>query len=167
MGRLFGTDGIRGVANEYPLTAEGSFYIGRAAASFFQRPSRQTNILIGKDTRQSGTMIEKALADGICSVGADALLAGIIPTPAIASLVSADDSAAGIVISASHNPYTDNGIKLFDTEGYKRLLHILEVVERDTWQLFVDMHRYNDYAAKKRGAFMEVMRDINSRLENG
>ena len=119
MGRLFGTDGIRGVANEYPLNAEGSYRVGRAVASYFRRSSGQTKILIGKDTRQSGTMIENALADGICSVGAAALLAGIIPTPAIACLVSAGDAAAGIVISASHNPYSDNGIKLFDTEGYK------------------------------------------------
>ena len=119
MSRLFGTDGIRGVANEYPLTAEGSYYIGRAVASFFKRSSWQTKILIGKDTRQSGTMIENALTDGICSVGAEAFLAGIIPTPAIAYLVSAGDAVAGIVISASHNPYTDNGIKLFDAEGYK------------------------------------------------
>ena len=119
MGRLFGTDGIRGVANEYPLTAEGSYQVGRAVASYFHRPAGQTQIIVGKDTRQSGTMIEKALADGICSAGADALLAGIIPTPAIACLVSTGNAAAGIVVSASHNPYTDNGIKLFDAHGYK------------------------------------------------
>ena len=119
MGRLFGTDGIRGVANEYPLTVEGSYHVGRAVASFFHRASRQSKILIGKDTRQSGTMIETALADGICSVGAEAHLAGILPTPAVACLVSAGDATAGIVISASHNPYTDNGIKLFDAHGYK------------------------------------------------
>ncbi|MGD2100486.1 MAG: phosphoglucosamine mutase, partial [Desulfobacterales bacterium] len=99
--------------------AEGSYRVGRAVASYFHRPSRQTNILIGKDTRQSGPMIETALADGICSVGADALLTGVIPTPAVAWLVSTSDAAAGIVISASHNPYTDNGIKLFDAQGYK------------------------------------------------
>ncbi|MGD8990568.1 MAG: phosphoglucosamine mutase [Desulfobacterales bacterium] len=119
MGRLFGTDGIRGVANEYPLNVEGSYQVGRAVASFFNRPSRQSKILIGKDTRQSGTMIETALADGICSVGVDAHLVGVLPTPAVASLVSAGDAVAGIVISASHNPYSDNGIKLFDTQGYK------------------------------------------------
>jgi phosphoglucosamine mutase len=119
MGRLFGTDGIRGVANEYPLTADGSFQIGQAVASYFHKPAGQTKIIIGKDTRQSGTMIEKALAEGICSAGADALLAGVIPTPAVACLLSTGDAAAGIVISASHNPYTDNGIKLFDADGYK------------------------------------------------
>ena len=119
MGRLFGTDGIRGVANEYPLTVEGCFRSGRAVASFFSGSNRRADIIIGKDTRQSGTMIEKALSDGICSIGADVHLAGILPTPAIAYLVSSGPAAAGIVISASHNPYTDNGIKLFDTDGYK------------------------------------------------
>lgn len=119
MGRLFGTDGIRGVAGEYPLTADGSYRIGRAVASFFSMPTRRTTIIIGKDTRQSGAMLENALADGICSVGADAHLVGIMPTPAVAYLTSAGDAAAGIVISASHNPFYDNGIKLFDTEGYK------------------------------------------------
>ena len=119
MGRLFGTDGIRGVANEYPLTVDGSFRIGLAIASYFIAENRRTGIIIGKDTRQSGPMIEKALADGICSIDADAYLAGILPTPAIAFLVSSGEAAAGIVISASHNPYTDNGIKLFDTHGYK------------------------------------------------
>ena len=144
MGRLFGTDGIRGVANEYPLTAEGSFHVGRAVASFFHRPSRQTQILIGKDTRQSGTMIENALADGICSVGADPLLAGVIPTPAIACLVSTGDAAAGIVISASHNPYTDNGIKLFDAEGYK-----LPDVKEDEIERLILAERQENPAGKE------------------
>ncbi len=130
MGRLFGTDGIRGVANKYPLTAEGSFRIGRAVASFFCRQARQKIIIIGKDTRQSGPMIEKALTDGICSVGADVHLAGILPTPATACLVSSGEAAAGIVISASHNPYTDNGIKLFDAEGYKLSDDIEAEIER-------------------------------------
>jgi phosphoglucosamine mutase len=143
MGRLFGTDGIRGVANEYPLTAEGSYRIGRAVASFFQRPSRQTKILIGKDTRQSGSMIENALADGIRSVGAQAHLAGIIPTPAIACLVSAGDTAAGIVISASHNPYTDNGIKLFDAQGYK-----LPDVKEDEIERLIEAEGQDDPAGK-------------------
>jgi phosphoglucosamine mutase len=130
MGRLFGTDGIRGVANEYPLTVDGSFDIGRAVALFFCKRDRQTNIIIGKDTRQSGAMIENALADGLCSIGADAFLAGTLPTPAIACLVASGDAAAGIVISASHNPYTDNGIKLFDTEGYKLSDDIEDKIER-------------------------------------
>ena len=119
MGRLFGTDGIRGVANEYPLTAEAVFGIGRAVASFFGDSAIAAKIIIGKDTRESGDMIEDALASGICSVGADACLAGILPTPAVAYLVSSTHAAAGIVISASHNPFYDNGIKIFNAEGYK------------------------------------------------
>ncbi|MGD8740819.1 MAG: phosphoglucosamine mutase [Desulfobacterales bacterium] len=119
MDRLFGTDGIRGVANEYPLTAEAVFGIGRAIASFFGGSTIPTKILIGKDTRESGDMIEEALAAGICSVGADVCLAGILPTPAVAYLVSTNAAVAGIVISASHNPFGDNGIKIFDADGYK------------------------------------------------
>jgi phosphoglucosamine mutase len=119
MGRLFGTDGIRGVANEYPLTAEAVFGIGRAVASFFGDSAIAAKIIIGKDTRESGDMIEDALASGICSVGADACLAGILPTPAVAYLVSSTHAAAGIVISASHNPFYDNGIKIFNADGYK------------------------------------------------
>jgi len=119
MGRLFGTDGIRGAANEYPLTAEAVFEIGRAIASFFGGGATPTKIIIAKDTRESGGMIEDALASGICSTGADACLAGILPTPAVAYLVSSNDAAAGIVISASHNPFYDNGIKIFNAGGYK------------------------------------------------
>jgi len=119
MGRLFGTDGIRGVANEYPLTAEAVFGIGRAVASFFGDSAIAAKIIIGKDTRESGDMIEDALASGICSIGADACLAGILPTPAVAYLVSSTHAAAGIVISASHNPFYDNGIKIFNADGYK------------------------------------------------
>ena len=119
MGRLFGTDGIRGVANEYPLTAETVIGIGRAIALFFSGSTNSTKIIIGKDTRESGDMIEDALATGICSAGADACLAGILPSPAVACLTSSIDAAAGIVISASHNPFYDNGIKIFDADGYK------------------------------------------------
>jgi phosphoglucosamine mutase len=119
MGRLFGTDGIRGVANEYPLTAEAVFGIGRALASFFSDSAIPTKIIIGKDTRESGDMIEDALVSGICSIGTDACLAGILPTPAVAYLTASTDAAAGIVISASHNPFYDNGIKIFDADGYK------------------------------------------------
>ena len=121
MVRLFGTDGIRGVAGEFPLTAEDCFRIGRAVSSFFsgQKTGSMQQIVIGKDTRESGTMIENALTDGIRSVGADVLLAGILPTPAVARRVASNEVTAGIVISASHNPYTDNGIKLFDAQGYK------------------------------------------------
>jgi phosphoglucosamine mutase len=119
MGKLFGTDGIRGMANEYPLTAEIAVRIGRAVVSAFSSNLRHPKIIIGKDTRVSGFMLEYALASGICSAGGEAHLAGTIPTPGVAYITSNSDAAAGIVISASHNPFYDNGIKIFDGDGNK------------------------------------------------
>ncbi len=118
MGRLFGTDGIRGIANQY-LTPELAFDLGRAATHYFCKEGQQPIILIGRDTRISGQMLESALAAGICSGGGKAILAGIIPTPAIAYLTKTMPVIAGAVISASHNPYPDNGIKFFAGTGYK------------------------------------------------
>jgi phosphoglucosamine mutase len=118
MGKLFGTDGIRGVANEYPMTPEMALKFGRAAGHHFGGTKRAT-ILIGRDTRISGQMIEAAIAAGCCSIGVDVLIAGVIPTPGVAFLTRALGAAAGIVVSASHNPYFDNGIKVFDTDGFK------------------------------------------------
>jgi phosphoglucosamine mutase len=119
MGKLFGTDGIRGAANEYPMTPEMAVNIGRAIAEFFRKNDKPSKIVIGKDTRISGQMIEYALVSGICSMGADAYLAGIIPTPGVAFMTSSTGANAGIVISASHNPFYDNGIKIFNGDGYK------------------------------------------------
>ena len=119
MGRLFGTDDIRGVANEYPLTPDVIANIGRTVASIFIDANNRAKIVIGKDTRLSGDMIEDALVSGICSTGGDVGLAGVLPTPAVAYLTSSSDATAGIVISASHNPFFDNGIKIFDADGYK------------------------------------------------
>jgi len=119
MGELFGTDGIRGVANQYPMTPEMAVSIGRAVAAFFKRDYKRSKIVIGKDTRISGDMLEHALVSGICSMGVDAYLAGILPTPGVAFMTSSTDANAGIVISASHNPYYDNGIKIFKGDGYK------------------------------------------------
>jgi phosphoglucosamine mutase len=120
MQRLFGTDGVRGVANLPPMTPEMSLRIGRAAAYICKLTVRSSHrIIIGRDTRHSGAMLESALAAGICSVGTDVLLAGVIPTPAIAYLARSMQADAGIVISASHNPYQDNGIKIFSRDGYK------------------------------------------------
>ncbi len=119
MGELFGTDGIRGVANVYPLTAETAVSVGRAVVSAFRSNLKHPQIVIGKDTRVSGFMLEHALASGICSAGGEAHLAGTIPTPGVASITSNSDAAAGIVISASHNPFYDNGIKIFDGDGNK------------------------------------------------
>jgi phosphoglucosamine mutase len=119
MGKLFGTDGVRGVANEYPMTAEIALNIGRATAHLFKRKGHTPRIIIGKDTRISGYMLENALVSGICSMGVNALLVGPLPTPGIAFATTSMRADAGIVISASHNPFQDNGIKIFSREGFK------------------------------------------------
>ncbi|MBQ4105600.1 MAG: phosphoglucosamine mutase [Clostridia bacterium] len=119
MGRLFGTDGARGVANT-DLTCELAMNIGRAAAMVLTSEEvEHPTFLIGKDTRLSGDMLEGALVAGLCSVGANVKILGVVPTPAVAYLVSKYKADAGIMISASHNPYEFNGIKLFNDEGYK------------------------------------------------
>jgi phosphoglucosamine mutase len=118
--KLFGTDGVRGVANVHPMTTEIAMKIGRAAAYVVRKnPSRRHKIVIGKDTRLSGYMIENALASGICSMGVDVLLVGPLPTPGIAFITSSMRADAGVVISASHNPFQDNGIKIFKGDGFK------------------------------------------------
>lgn len=121
MTKLFGTDGVRGVANLPPMTAETALAIGKAVALVLRRadPKHRPRILIGKDTRLSGYLFENALTAGICSMGADVLLTGPLPTPAVAFITRSMRADAGIVISASHNPYQDNGIKLFSRDGYK------------------------------------------------
>lgn len=117
---LFGTDGIRGVANEHPITPELALRLGRAVTHLAGRGRTHTpRILIGKDTRLSGYMIETAIASGICSMGGRVMLCGPIPTPAVAHLTVSMRVDAGIVISASHNPYADNGIKIFGADGFK------------------------------------------------
>lgn len=121
MARLFGTDGVRGVANKTPMTAEEVLDIGRATAYVVKRHSKhlRPRIVIGKDTRVSGYMLENALTAGITSMGVDVLLLGPIPTPGIAFITRSMRADAGLVISASHNPYQDNGIKIFSRDGYK------------------------------------------------
>ncbi len=119
MGKLFGTDGIRGVANEHPMTAEMAMNIGRATAHLFKKRGHVPKIIIGKDTRISGYMLENALVSGICSMGVNAIMVGVLPTPGIAFLTGSMRADAGIVISASHNPFQDNGIKIFGSEGFK------------------------------------------------
>ena len=118
MGRLFGTDGVRGVANSQ-LTPNLAFRLGQAGAYVLSKEHPHPRIVIGKDTRISGDMLEAALISGICSVGADVLKVGVLPTPGIALLTRNLDVSAGVVISASHNPVQDNGIKFFDSTGYK------------------------------------------------
>ena len=119
MRKLFGTDGVRGVANLDPMTSEMAMQLGRAAAHIFMRRAGRHQIVIGKDTRISGYMLESALMAGICSMGVDVLVVGPMPTPAIAFLTRSLRADAGVVISASHNPYQDNGIKFFSSNGFK------------------------------------------------
>ena len=133
--KLFGTDGIRGIANTEPITSETALRLGRALAHVFKSTGRRhRRILIGKDTRLSGYMLETAMASGICSMGVDVLLVGPLPTPAIAFLTRSMRVDAGVVISASHNPFQDNGIKFFSREGYK----LEDQTERRIEQLVFD-----------------------------
>ncbi len=118
MNRLFGTDGIRGLANQYPMTAEIAFNLGRSVGYFFRKIENRS-ALIGKDTRLSGDMLASALTAGLCASGVRVINAGIVPTPAVAYLTNYCKATMGIVISASHNPYYDNGIKFFFSNGYK------------------------------------------------
>ena len=118
MGRLFGTDGVRGIANK-ELTPELAFNLGKAGADVLKSSNDRPTFIIGKDTRISGDMLENALAAGILAVGGDVIKVGVIPTPAVAFLAKHYNADAGIVISASHNPYEYNGIKFFNGEGYK------------------------------------------------
>ena len=118
--RLFGTDGVRGLANVGFMAPDKILQLGQAIGLYFKkRAHTTTRVLIGKDTRRSGYMLEQALCSGICSVGADAFFVGPIPTPGIAYLTRGMRASAGIMISASHNPYQDNGIKIFNGDGYK------------------------------------------------
>ncbi len=128
MGRLFGTDGVRGVANE-ELTVELAFKLGQAGAYVLTEESKKPKFIIGKDTRISGDMLESALAAGLCSVGAEVILVGVIPTPAVAYLTRLYKADAGIVISASHNPMEYNGIKFFNNKGFKLSDEIEEKIE--------------------------------------
>ena len=119
MGRLFGTDGVRGVAN-HDLTCELAMKLGRAAAAvLINKSNRHPRVIIGKDTRLSSDMLENAMAAGLCSVGASVVLLGVVPTPAVAYLVEKYKADAGVMISASHNSYEYNGIKIFSGDGYK------------------------------------------------
>ncbi len=117
--RLFGTDGVRGTANIEPMTAEMALQLGRAIAFVFKKEERRHRIVVGKDTRLSGYMLESAMMAGICSMGVDAIMVGPLPTPGIAFVTQSMRADAGVVISASHNPYQDNGIKFFSRDGLK------------------------------------------------
>ncbi len=164
MGKLFGTDGVRGLANQHPMTGEIAMAIGRAVAHVLQnsnvmkgrssssipigmkgleskRPVRRAKIVVGKDTRLSGYMIEQALASGICSMGADVILIGPLPTPGVAFVTQSMRADAGIMISASHNPFYDNGIKIFSADGYKLPDELENDIERLITGTEMEKHR--------------------------
>lgn len=136
MSKLFGTDGIRGKANEYPITPEIALWTGKAIARFFTKNGERTpRAVIGKDTRLSGYMLETALTSGLVSMGMDVFEIGPLPTPAVAHLTKSMCADCGIMITASHNPASDNGIKIFDSEGYKLPDEIEAQIEADVLQM--------------------------------
>ena len=128
--RLFGTDGVRGVANVHPMTTEVAMALGQALAYHVRNGNHRHRIVVGKDTRVSGYMLEQALAAGIASMGVDVMLCGPLPTPGIAFLTHSMRADAGAVISASHNPYQDNGIKFFQRDGFKLADEVEALLER-------------------------------------
>ncbi len=140
--RLFGTDGVRGTANVYPMTVETALKLGQAVAHVFRRDSGRHRFLIGKDTRLSGYMFEDALAAGICSMGGHVIQVGPMPTPAMAFLTRDMRCDAGAMISASHNPYHDNGIKFFAHDGFK----LPDAVE-DRIEGLIDSQELEDFRA--------------------
>jgi phosphoglucosamine mutase len=130
MRKLFGTDGIRGEANRYPMDAAMAFAVGQAVTHLMKRPEHAPQIVIGRDTRISGYMLESALVSGITSMGGNPCLVGVLPTPGIAFITRSIDADAGIMISASHNPYKDNGIKIFSGGGFKLSDQQEEAIEK-------------------------------------
>ena len=129
MGRLFGTDGIRGKANTHPITAETALLVGKTTAHVLGGHSKSRRVIIGKDTRLSGYMLETAVTAGLVSMGMDVFLVGPIPTPAVAHLTRSMGTAAGFMLTASHNPADDNGIKIFGADGYKLSDELEERIE--------------------------------------
>ena len=129
MSRLFGTDGIRGEANRYPMDGMTAFRVGQAMALTLNAENRHPTVMIGRDTRISGDMLEGALSAGITSMGGDACSVGVLPTPAVSFFITSAKAQAGIVISASHNPFQDNGIKIFGANGFKLSDHQEDAIE--------------------------------------
>lgn len=171
MGRLFGTDGVRGIANS-ELTPELAFKLGKAGAHVLSRSSKRPVVLIGKDTRLSGDMLEDALSAGILAVGGNVIKVGVLPTPAIAHLVKAYHADAGVVISASHNPFEYNGIKFFNGEGFKLddeiedqiediILRDIDVNSHITGEKLGRCLEADDDAADRYAAFLESTIDID------
>ena len=141
MTQLFGTDGIRGIANQEPLTAPSVVRLAQAAATVLSLGQNRSGqkVILGRDTRASGDFLEAALASGLASAGLDVLLAGTIPTPAVAYLTAYHQAAFGVVLSASHNPFRDNGIKFFGPDGYKLDDALEEAIEKR----FLSLHSFS------------------------
>ncbi|MBX6352420.1 MAG: phosphoglucosamine mutase [Thermoflavifilum sp.] len=163
MGRLFGTDGVRGVANR-DLTPELAFRLGRAGASLLTAEGRKPRIIVGRDTRISGDLLECALISGILSTGVDVIRAGVVSTPGVAYLTRAWQADAGVMISASHNPVEDNGIKFFGGDGFKLLDEAEEEVERRLEEADAlprpvggDVGRVTDKASEAREAYVQFL----------
>jgi len=162
MKKLFGTDGIRGIANKEPITAEAIFHIGRAGTYLF-KDEVDPKILIGRDTRISGDMLESALIAGICSMGVNVLRAGIIPTPVVAYLTRAYHANCGIVISASHNPFDHNGIKYIRGDGFKFSDSEEEEIER----IYFENYSKDEWPTKKNiGRVKELAGAIERYIDN-
>ncbi len=144
--RLFGTDGLRGQVNIYPMVPDVALRLGLAAGTFFRNGTKRHRVVIGKDTRLSGYIFESALTSGLCAAGMDVFLVGPLPTPAIAFLTRNMRADLGVVISASHNPFMDNGIKFFDNQGFK----LADAVEDDITAMVLDTSHEWDYPAPER-----------------
>ena len=153
MGELFGTDGIRGEAGTFPITSDFAADVGRALAIALQHQGQVApQVVIGRDTRESGEMLESGLTEGLTETGADVLLAGVVPTPAVAFLTRTMTADAGVVLTASHNPYTDNGIKIFDQDGLK----LSDDFEDHIEQLIVDPPTEISGAHARNGSVRDV-----------
>ncbi len=159
--KIFGTDGIRGVPNKEPLTMENMLELGRAVAYVFRDETarHKGKIVIGRDTRSSGYMLESALGAGITSMGLDVFFVGALPTPAIAFLSKDMRADAGVIISASHNPYTDNGIKIFDKDGFK----LNDEVEKRIENLMFSDELHNKFASPEKLGMVKDLNDAKSR----
>ena len=159
--KIFGTDGIRGVPNKDPLTIENVFELGKAVAYIFrdENSRHRGKIVIGRDTRISGYMIETAMGAGIASMGLDVFFVGALPTPAIAFLAKDMRADAGVIISASHNPYTDNGIKIFDKDGFK----LKDEVESRIEELMFSDELRNSFAPPEKLGMVKDLLDAKSR----
>jgi len=146
--QLFGTDGIRGIAGEFPLTKQSTYLIGRALGHDLIRNNRGAKAVIGQDTRESSEWIADRVAGGLASVGVDVHSAGVITTPGVAYLARSRGFAAGVVISASHNPWTDNGIKVFSGDGFKLTDERELAIEKEIFALLENPAATDDTALK-------------------